>query len=124
MPRGKLKFKSKFEKETFDWLKRRRLKPKYEHEKIPYIQSGHYTPDFIIETENGKIYIETKGYFPYKDRAKMVAVKKCHPTLDIRFVFYRLVKAYIKWCEKYGFPWAIEKVPIEWIKSSQQLSSH
>jgi anaerobic ribonucleoside-triphosphate reductase len=46
----------------------------------------------------------------------MVAVKKLHPTLDIRIIFYSKRAKDIRWAEKYGFPWAIEKIPADWLK--------
>jgi hypothetical protein len=46
----------------------------------------------------------------------MIAVKKQHPEKDIRLLFYRANKAYIKWAEKHGFVYAIEKIPSEWLQ--------
>ena len=45
----------------------------------------------------------------------MAAVKKQHPDLDIRMVFYSRSKTNIRWAEKYGFPYAIGKIPEEWL---------
>lgn len=92
------------------------MKVKYESEKIPYLISGHYIPDFVIETKSGKIYIETKGHFRPEAKRKMVAVKKLNPALDIRILFYKHSKANEKWCAKYGFPYAHTNIPEEWLK--------
>jgi hypothetical protein len=54
-------------------------------------------------------------------------VKQQHPELDIRFVFsnpkaklYKGSKTtYGKWCEKNGFLYAKETIPIEWIKEKR-----
>ena len=83
----------------------------YEPFKLPYVLPQpvqNYTPDFII----GNIIIEVKGYLPYRDQAKMIAVKQAHPDLDIRFVFYdpnkklpRRKMTHSEWADKYGFPW-------------------
>lgn len=78
--------------------------------------SGHYIPDFVVATPNGKVYIETKGYLRPEHKRKMVAVKKLHPTLDIRILFYAKKAKDIKWAEKYGFMWAIETIPKEWLQ--------
>lgn len=108
--------KSEFEKRLYRQLKRAKVSFKYESEKIPYILARHYVPDYIIQLSDGsKRYIEAKGYFRAEDKAKLRAVKKIHPAMDLRIVFYRENKAYIRWAEKNGFPWAIDKIPKEWL---------
>lgn len=78
--------------------------------------SGHYTPDFPAEKKDGgMMYIEYKGYLRPEHKRVMVAVKKLHPAIDLRIVFYRLDKKYIKWAEKNNMPWAVGKIPKEWI---------
>lgn len=88
---------------------------KYETEKIPYVIAGHYIPDFIITTPMGKVYIETKGHFRPEAKRKMVAVKKQHPELDIRILFYRYSKPYERWATRHGFKFAFEHLPDEWL---------
>lgn len=105
-----------FEKEIRTQLKRAKVQFKFEGEKIPYVQAKHYKPDFVIVTPNGIIYVECKGYFRPEHKAKMKAVKRQHPEKDIRLLFYREVKAYIRWAEKNGFIYAIRKVPKEWLQ--------
>lgn len=107
--------KNKFEGRTFDHLTKLKVKFKYEAEKIPYILARHYCPDFVIQTEKGKVYIECKGYLRPEHKSKMVAVKKLHPELDIRILFYAKKKADIKWAEKHGFVWAVDTIPDTWI---------
>lgn len=96
----------------------------YESEKLKYTvpASLHtYTPDFKLS--NGLI-VETKGRFTAADRKKMLAVKKAHPDLDIRFVFSnsrtRITKTskttYGDWCIKNGFVYADKIVPNEWVQ--------
>lgn len=94
----------------------RRPTVKYESEKIPYLISGHYIPDFVLTTKLGKIYIETKGHFRPEAKRKMAAVKKLNPSLDIRILFYKYSKTNEKWCTKYGFPWAVHEIPEEWLQ--------
>lgn len=111
-----------FEKKVERQLKRQKAKYKYEAERIPYVIAGHYVPDFILFTKSGKIYLETKGYFRPEAKRKMVAVKKCNPQLDIRFIFYckdlkyhpKSLKQSIKWAEKCGFKYALDTIPKEW----------
>lgn len=112
----KTKLKNKFEERLYVQLKRAKASFKYESERIPYIIAGHYYPDFCIDTPTGRLYIEAKGYFRPEHKRKMVAVKKLNPHLDIRIVFYSERKDYIKWAIKNGFKYAIEKIPIEWLK--------
>lgn len=89
---------------------------KYESERIPYLISGHYIPDFIITTPSGKIYIETKGHFRPESKRKMAAVKKLNPQLDIRILFYKYSKTNEKWCAKHGFVWAVGDIPEDWLR--------
>lgn len=110
------KTRNKFEARIEAQLKKSKVKFKYETEKIPYVIAGHYIPDFIIDTKLGKIYIETKGHFRPEAKRKMVAVKKMHPELDIRLVFYSMSKVYVRWAEKHGFKWAVGEIPNEWLK--------
>jgi predicted nuclease of restriction endonuclease-like RecB superfamily len=109
------KTRNKFETRIYGALKSLPVKFKYESEKIPYLISGHYIPDFVVTTRSGKIYIETKGHFRPEAKRKMAAVKKLNPTLDIRILFYSYNKSNIKWCLKQGFPYAIGDIPDEWL---------
>lgn len=110
-----VKLRNKFELKTYNFLKKKKVKFKYEGERIPYILYCDYINDFPIETPLGKIYIETKGYLRPEDKRKLVAVKKQHPEKDIRILFYRRNLKYIKWADRNGFKWAIGVIPQEWI---------
>jgi predicted nuclease of restriction endonuclease-like RecB superfamily len=111
----KKKLKNKFEIKLDRQIKKSGLPYKYEGEKIPYYFTGHYIPDFVIKTPKGTLYIEAKGYLRPEHKRKMVAVKRLHPTLDIRIVFYSENKKYIKWATKHGFPFCISVLPTEWL---------
>lgn len=108
--------RNKFETRIFKQLKRAKVTFEYETVKIPYILARHYIPDFILSTPTGKVYVETKGYLRPEDKAKMVAVKKLNPQLDIRILFYARKEQYIKWAEKNGFRWAVDKIPKQWME--------
>lgn len=110
------KTRNKFEQRIYAQIKRSKLPFKYETEKIPYVLARHYIPDFIITTPTGKVYVECKGYLRPEHKAKMVAVKRQHPELDIRILFYSKKEAYIRWAERCGFRWAIDKIPADWLK--------
>ena len=111
----KKKTRNNFEKRIEKSLKRKKVKFSYESEKIPYVIAGHYIPDFIFTTPHGKIYLETKGHFRPEAKRKMVAVRRQHPELDIRLLFYSRKVKDIRWCEKHGFKWAIGEIPEEWL---------
>lgn len=111
-----MKLRNKFETRIFKQLRRAKVAFNYEKERIPYILARHYIPDFIVQTPNGKIYIECKGYLRPEHKAKMIAVKKQHPSMDIRILFYAPRKSNIKWAERNGFVYAFEKIPKEWLK--------
>ena len=49
-----------------------------------------------------------------EDKRKLIAVKKCHPTKDIRILFYKLVETSRRWAERQGFKYAVESVPGSW----------
>lgn len=113
----KKKLKNRFEKKLDAQLKKSKRKYVYEKVKIPYTISGLYYPDWIVyhNSGDGFFLIEAKGHFRPEAKRKMVAVKQQHPELDIRIVFYSANKKYIKWAEKYGFPYAIGDIPEEWL---------
>lgn len=106
--------RNKFEDKIEEQLRLAKCKYKYEEEKIPYVLARHYIPDFIITTATGKIYIECKGYLRPEHKAKMVAVKRQHPEMDLRIVFYTLKEKDIKWATRHGFKFAISDIPEEW----------
>lgn len=110
-----MKYKNKFESRIAKQLKKSKLPFKYEAERVAYVLAHHYIPDFIILTPTGKIYVECKGYFRPEAKAKMVAVKRQRPELDIRILFYAKNKRYEKWATKHGFKYAFEKIPQEWL---------
>lgn len=117
-----MKFRSGFEKKVYEHATRGRRIVEYEpkHSILHYTKPATYLPDFVLPSG---IRIECKGYFGPRDRAKLLAVKKCNPGCDIRLVFQRannrLTKSknsmmYWEWCEKHGFPWSETTIPDEW----------
>lgn len=111
----KSKLRNKFEKATYKALRRAKVSFEYESVKIPYILARHYIPDFVITTPLGKIYIETKGHLRREDKAKLVAVKKQNPNMDLRLLFYSPNKINSKWATKHGFKFAFTNIPGEWL---------
>lgn len=114
-------FKSKFEHSLHSNLtrlqKRIPFQYGYETERIEVNVPMVYIPDWPITTASGKkIYVEAKGYFRPLSKQKLQAVKKQYPNMDIRLVFYRANKKDIRWCEKWGFRYAIGKIPEDWLK--------
>lgn len=113
------KFRSAFERTLDAQLKRAGIGYKYEPIKIKYTISHNYKPDWVLD--NG-IILEAKGYFRRGDVAKMRAVKAQNPDLDIRFIFMDADKkisgqkqTHGDWCTRHGFPYASERVPVEWL---------
>jgi hypothetical protein len=45
----------------------------------------------------------------------MVAVKKLHPEIDLRILFYADNKKNFKWAEKNGIKYAVSTIPKEWL---------
>lgn len=121
-----MKFRSKFEEELYNNVISEGLEVEFEPFKLSYLMKGNYLPDFVLP--NG-IIVEAKGYFDSRSRAKMIAVKKHNPNLDIRFVFMnsrnKLRKGskttYAEWCEKYGFKYSESTIPLKWFKEKRVL---
>lgn len=107
--------KNLFEEEVYKDLKKRKVKFKYEARKLPYVIASHYKPDWDIDTPTGTMIVETKGYFRPEDKRKFLAVRKQHPELDLRILFYRINKKDTRWAEKNGIRYAIRIIPQEWL---------
>tara|TARA_X000001388_G_scaffold25369_1_gene17715 strand:- start:442 stop:900 length:459 start_codon:yes stop_codon:yes gene_type:complete len=116
-------YRSGLEQKVSDYLNERNVKYGYECIKIEWEDLAYrtYTPDFVL---NNGIIIETKGLFTAADRRKHLAIKKQHPSLDIRFVFTnsnsKLRKGakstYAEWCIKKGFRYYDRIIPEDWLK--------
>lgn len=114
--------RSGFERTIAAQLKKHKVPFDYEPVKLPFVIKRTYCPDFYLPKQD--IYIEAKGKLDADTKAKMLAVKEMHPTLDIRIVFMRgenkLSKrsktTYMQWAEKNGFPAADGEIPEEWLK--------
>ena len=116
-------YRSGLEHKLSIYLKDLKYKFTYESLKIEWQDLAYrtYTPDFILK--NG-IIVETKGRFIASDRRKHLAIKKQHPSLDIRFVFEnsrnKLRKGakstYAEWCIKYNFRYYDRIIPEDWLK--------
>jgi len=115
-----MNFRSKFEETVYNDAVSNGITVEFEPFKLEYTIFGRYLPDFVLPNN---IIIEAKGYFDVKARAKMAAVKRCHPDLDIRFVFMDANKklskgsknTYADWARKYGFLFAEGTIPAKWI---------
>ena len=110
------KLRNKFEALIYKQLKRAKVLFNYESEKIPYVLARHYCPDFVVSLPNGKIYIETKGHLRREDKAKLIAIKRQHPEMDLRILFYAPKKDQIRWATKNGFKFAFGNIPKEWLE--------
>jgi Phage endonuclease I len=94
----------------------------YEKDKIKYLVEHTYNPDWKVK-EN--VYIETKGAWLPKDRAKHLYIREQHPEVTVYLVFQnpnnklsRVSKTtYGEYCDKHGIEWAtIDTIPREWFK--------
>lgn len=114
-----MNFRSKYEETIYNNVEQNGFTVEYEPYSLAYLMKGNYYPDFVLS--NG-IIVEAKGYFDSRARAKMIAVKKHNPDLDIRMLFMNSKTkvrkgsklTYADWCEKYGFPFADGMIPLEW----------
>lgn len=140
MKKNKSKFlplRSGLERQHYEELKASGIEFKYEPIKIEYrrrvskgvckkcgetevYQRKIYIPDWVLE--NG-IHIESKGRLTSQDRAKLMAVKDQHPTIDLRIVFgannkihKAKAKRYAEWASEHGFKFGIKVIPQSWMK--------
>ena len=113
-------FRSRLERVVASDLKDRGVRYEYEANRIKYVSTRAYIPDFLLP--NG-IYIEVKGWFRPSDRSKHLKIKKQHPDIDIRFVFSSASQklnrnsttTYSQWCDRYGFQWSEKVIPQGWL---------
>jgi hypothetical protein len=117
--------KSGFERTLATFFKSNKIRAEYEVCEIPYVLERNYRPDFFLRDYG--FYIEAKGLLDREAKAKMLAVKKQHPDLDIRFVFYDADKripgtkqTHGEWATKNGFIWSSKEVPFEWLQKKVQ----
>jgi len=115
----KSRYKSKFEAAVSRVLPRG---TKYEAVALPYTLELLYTPDWRVERKGAlPIYIETTGKFEYEKRRKLLAVKRAHPTLDLRICFQRdnrirkgAKMTNMQWAAKHGFRATVfPKLPLD-----------
>lgn len=119
------RFKSRFEEYIWELCVKYNNPVEYEPIRLSYILEKTYTPDFRLK--NG-IIIEAKGRFDADMRRKMLAVKRKHPHLDIRFVFQnaqnklsRSAKMrYWEWSELHNFKWSEGSIPPAWFKETKK----
>ena len=122
--KNNISFRSGLEELVAQQLNELGVNYQYEELKINYIKPieySTYTPDFVLP--NGVI-IETKGQFVTADRKKHKLIKEQFGNkYDIRFVFSnpnqtigkKSKTTYADWCNRFGFKYAQEKIPKEWI---------
>lgn len=122
------KLKNPSEERTYKYLSQKAdalgLGLEYETEVLPYTLEKTYRADFILRFPCGHVrYIEDKGYLrPQQDIPKMVAVRRQYPDLDIRILFAKDNKLtpkmrYSDWAIKYGYPYAIGRIPDDWFQA-------
>lgn len=119
-------FASNFEKDFAKYLTKLGIEWEYEADSFKWFPNPRvYHPDFKITKPDGTcFYIETKGYFDGSSRAKMAAIKKQFPELDVRMVFMdprkkvstsaKTPTTYAEWADKHGFMWSSFTLPKEW----------
>lgn len=50
------------------------------------VQARVYTPDLVVYTPTGKMYLEVKGYFDGPKRNLFKQALACNPTVDVRLI--------------------------------------
>lgn len=116
-------FRSGFEKKLYAEMTEEGLNVEFEEVTVKYVQPAKdrkYLADFSFP--NSPILIEAKGRLTKEGRDKLLNIKRSNPDLDLRIVFQRdneLTRRsrtkYSQWAEKQGIPWAVGRVPQEWV---------
>lgn len=99
----------------------------FEPHSFKYEVPATYTPDFVVHTKDGPMYIEVKGYHPGMQQwcAKLKHFVTQNPDVDYRIVFLDAKKKFNKryksnlgdWATKMGITWADKgAIPKEWLK--------
>lgn len=134
-------YRSNFEKEIADDLKKRGIDFKYENRTISYLRPVRgglctacdskgvakrsvYTPDFEISTTGNGFILEAKGRLTSADRSKLKLVRGQYPALDLRLLFQannwttKLKRErYMDWGLRNGFVCHVGKVvPRAWLE--------
>lgn len=118
--------KGSFEPEVYRALKALQKKHQftfeYEPDAFSYIIEHWYTPDWKIQTKDGKeFYIESKGYWRPDDRSKLQHILSQHENIDIRMLFQNNPKLhknspnrYSDYCERHKISYSIGAIPESW----------
>lgn len=99
----------------------------FEPHSFDYTVASTYTPDFCVNYNKGKMYIEVKGYHVGMAMwcNKIVHFIKQHPEIDFRIVFLDASKKFNKkyksnlgdWATKHNIIWSDKgKIPREWFE--------
>jgi hypothetical protein len=75
------------------------------------LQDTVYTPDFRVLSGDKRAYIEGKGRLTAKEKRRIAALLRDHPTIDFRLVFMRNNPIYPRSKTKYMDWAAAEKIP-------------
>lgn len=128
-----IKFRSGLEEHIAEQLDKLGVNYEYEARIIEWFKSSqsgsveirtkaYYNPDFLLP--NG-IFLEGKGQFLTSDRRRHRQIREQFKNkYDIRFIFSnpnriigtKSTTRYRDWCDRYGFQWSNQDVPIAWIK--------
>jgi len=113
-------YRSKLEEDVSADLIKLGYETSYEKDRFDYVlPPRRYTPDFRV----GDFFIEVKGWFPSKERTKLLAVMKANPDLPLFVALQsphqRLSKtsktSVALWCEKHGIPWCPTPIPASFL---------
>ena len=99
----------------------------FEPHSFNYSVPTTYTPDFVVQTKKGPMYIEVKGYHAGMQQwcAKLKHFVAQNPDVDYRIVFLDAKKKFNKryksnlgdWATKMDIPWADKGViPDDWLE--------
>jgi hypothetical protein len=96
---------------------RRGLAVEYEAETLPYTTYHTCRVDWRVTTNSGKvILVESKGWFPPEDKAKVLALIESNPGVDYRLLFERPSPKLEAWAKKRKIKYAVGTIPDAWLR--------
>lgn len=121
------KYRSALEEKVAWTLSQEHIPFEYESERFSYVvpsKTRKYTPDFVLTTPTGPIYLEVKGWWPSHERTRIKAVTQANPDIRLVMVLQRPNAAITRgskttlsaWCERNRIEWVPCPIPEETLK--------
>lgn len=110
-------YRSGFEARLARDFDARGVEVEFEAETLPYTTYHTCRVDWRFTSASGKtILVESKGWFPPEDKAKVLAIIESNPGVDYRLLFERPNPKFEAWAKKRKIKYAVGTIPDAWFK--------